>query len=168
MKMNIKVGDTVKVAGKEWDVLKVKKDGYFCLLHEVLPKRRSFSDSGNNNWEWCDLREWLNEEFIKELQEEQLLPMERDLTAEDGLKDYCDCVDKVTLLTCDEYRKYRKFITPVKDWWWTLTADSPTNSLARFVNTGGTLRNYDAYYGYGGVRPALTFSFSIDEINLKQ
>lgn len=49
-----------------------------------------------------------------------------------------------------------------KPWWWWLRTPYVSNSYcARFVGADGSLRNDNAYYGHGGVRPACVVSSSI-------
>ena len=78
----------------------------------------------------------------------------RDLTTDDGMTDYGHCMDTVSLLTCDEYRKYRKFIPNCGEWHWTITADSLEYSYSvRNVFLVGSLSNLNAYGGGCVVRP---------------
>lgn len=158
-----KPGDTVIIAGREYNVLDTDfQGGVFCLAKEIAFD--AAFDKGNcNNWKKSSLRKSLNEDFIKEIEaalgSEALIEIERDLTSEDGLKDYGACRDKVTLITCDEYRRYRYQIPNKGDWWWTATAYSTPNSgysdIARNVDTDGSLYNSSAFYGYYGVVPGL-------------
>ena len=61
-------------------------------------------------------------------------------------------------------RKYRDILKPIGDWWWLAT---PYSALAaysyyvRHVYTDGALYNYNAYDGYGGVRPLCCLSSEI-------
>ena len=73
---------------------------------------------------------------------------------DDGMLDYGTCEDYISLISCEEYRKFRKFIPNADDWWWTLTADSLVyDSVVRFVFSSGALRYNFAYSGHSGVRP---------------
>ena len=49
---------------------------------------------------------------------------------------------------------FKQYIRKIGDWWWLITADSPTNYSARYVNSDGALSRDHAYNGYNGVRPA--------------
>ena len=165
-----KPGDTVIIAGREYNVLDTDfQGGVFCLAKEIAFE--AAFDKGNcNNWATSSLRKSLNEDFIKEIEaalgSEALIEIERDLTSEDGLKDYGACRDKVTLITCDEYRRYRYQIPNKGDWWWTATAYSTPLSgnsrNARIVNTGGSLYYHYAFYGHYGVVPGLCLLSSLD------
>ena len=157
-----KAGDVVEFAGIEWEILDEHYatgiDIYvFCLAKHVLFKKE-FDKGNNNNWKESSLREYLNGEYAEKLREVPLYTFTRDLTAEDGLEDYGQCQDKVSILSCNEYRKYRRFISNKAATWWTLTPYStPTSGnsyIARYVNTDGTLRTNSACYGNIGVVPA--------------
>jgi hypothetical protein len=155
-------GKTVTIAGREWDVLGEESNGILCLTHNTIGERE-FDKQSRNNWKETTLREYLNTDFLQELKENGAEPLAHisDLTTDDGLDDYGTSEDKIFLLTADQYRKYRKHISPVSDCWWLLTADSTINRYVRSVNTDGTSNYTYAYYGYRGVRPACVFPSSI-------
>lgn len=159
-----KPGDTVIIAGREYTVLDTDfQGGVFCLAKEIA--FYAAFDKGNcNNWATSSLQKILNGDFRKGIEDEigaeALIAIERDLTSDDGLKDYGICRDKITLITCDEYRKYRYQI-PNKDDSWLRTPYSSTSYLARLVYTDGSLNLDDAYYGYFGVVPGLCILSSL-------
>ena len=165
-----KPGDTVIIAGREYNVLDTDfQGGVFCLAKEIAFD--AAFDKGNcNNWATSSLRKSLNEDFRKGIEDEigaeALIEIERDLTSDDGLKDYGTCRDKITLITCDEYRKYRYQIPNKNDWWWTATAYSTPYSgysyYARFVYADGSLYYGYAFNGYGGVVPGLCLLSSLE------
>ena len=118
------------------------------------------------------LCKYLNGEFIKKLKANgadtsALIPTTIDLTSDDGLKDYGETTQKIFLLTCDMYRKYRSVIPNLDDWWWLATAYSTESNgyanYARNVISDGSLYYYDAYSGNFGVRPAFYLKSSILE-----
>ena len=164
-------GTTVLVGGMEVEVLDdvypvagSVTEGIFCLAKDILFSKE-FDEDGCNNWAKSSLRKYLNGEYrdnlIEKIGEGALLPFERDLTSDDGMTDYCDdCVDKISLISCDEYRTYRRFISNKSDWWWTLTPWScrASNShYARYVCGDGSLGYSNAYCGDYGVSPAFVF-----------
>lgn len=143
-------------------------DGIFVLTDEIIENRKFHDEDCEacNNWHTSTLREYLHKEFFEGLDDiDMILPFDRDLTSDDGLKDYGTCIDEVSLLTCDEYRKYRKFIDNKNDWWWTITPYSTPSSgnsrHARFVSTDGSLDYSSAFNGYIGVSPAYVFLSSL-------
>ena len=129
-----------------------------CIASECIGNG-AFDTKNRNDFAASDIREFLNGEFLQKLigagaPEAMFEYFNVDLTADDGLKKYGgDCV-RVGLITCDEYRLLRGNIPELPDtWWWTATPDSPKNSFVRNVDSDGTLDGYNAYSGYGGVRP---------------
>lgn len=165
-----KPGDTVIIAGREYNVLDTDfQGGVFCLAKEIAFDA-AFDKGDCNNWATSSLRKSLNEEFRKEIEDEigaeALIEIERDLTSDDGLKDYGTCRDKITLITCDEYRKYRYQIPNKNDWWWTATAystpDSSSSYAARRVSADGSLSYSGACYGSCGVVPGLCILPSLE------
>lgn len=125
-----------------------------------------FDKGGCNDWREASLRKWLNGGYLDKLLEDfpelkdAAVTFQRDLTADDGLKDYGTCVDTVSLLTADEYRQNRDiYMEPPGTWRWLITPDSTPSgggsAFARSVYSDGTLGGVDAYYGDWGVRPAL-------------
>ena len=93
---------------------------------------------------------------------DNLLPHIVDLVADNGDKLYGTMEEMVFLLTCDEYRKYRDVIPKYRRWIWTCTPWTTTNTgganTVRTVNSDGSLTNYGADYGAGGVAPACIFN----------
>lgn len=89
-----------------------------------------------------------------------------DLTSDDGRKDYGYCDACVSLLTCDQYRKYVHILDKYRpdDWWWLATAYSTSSNgyshSVRCVLSGGSLNYRSCFYG-SGVRPFCIFDSSI-------
>lgn len=93
-----------------------------------------------------------------------------NLTVDDGLKDYGESRDIVSLLTCDLYRKHRDVFTPIDGWWRLATPYSilaACSFYVRFVGTDGTLYTGNAYNKLGGVRPVCCLNSEI-EISVKK
>ena len=163
------VGDTFKLLGLEWKILEISNGSYKCLA-ERLEKSMEF-DSDCNNWYASNLRNYLNNDFYKELQnavgEENIIPMERDLLSIDGQTEYGTCEDKVSLLTFDEYRKSRKLIQNTNDyWWWLITPHSTKcNDDTTWISVVSSSGGIDSrvYINNCGVRPFVSFSYSIFE-----
>lgn len=162
------IGDTFEIAGLKWTILDITEKGYACLADKYGNDVQFDSDC--NNWQASDLRNHLNIAFLKELEEavgaDNIIPFERDLLSLDGQTEYGTCEDKVSLLTVDEYRKYRAMIPNADYWWWLITPwSTPCNGyekLVTVVSGSGNIRSRD-YYGDRGVRPFCIFSSSIFE-----
>lgn len=144
-------------------------EGVFCIAKDIA-FCKAFDEDNYNNWSASSLRNYLNIDFKDQLTErfgeDALLSFERDLTSDDGLKDYGICVDKISLISCDEYRKYRQYISNKSDWWWTLTPWSTPRSSdsdsVRIVLADGPLGDSDARAGFYGVVPAFCFLSFLD------
>lgn len=164
------IGKTVEIAGMEWMILDKTEKGYFAVLNGFDGKERTF-DSDSNNWISSKLREELNTKFLKkisdELGEDAVIGFDRDLLSMDGQTEYGHCEDKISLLTVDEYRKYRKLLPNMPKWWWLITPWSTPvndyNSTLAVVSPFGDVGDYDCSYSYG-VRPVCIFSSSIFEL----
>lgn len=164
------IGKTVEVDGMEWMILDKTEKGYFAILNSFDGENRKF-DSDSNNWIESDLRKELNDSFLKkiteELGEDAVVEFDRDLLSLDGQTEYGHCEDKISLLTVDEYRKYRKLLPNTNDWWWLITPwSTPANgyiSTLAVVSPSGDFGNDYVYGSSDGVRPVCIFSSSIFE-----
>lgn len=172
-KTNIKIAPSsvISYGGLDCIVLDVEQDKILVLAKESIGNM-PFDEGNSNNFPKGTLCKYLNGEFIKKLKANgadtsALIPTTIDLTSDDGLKDYGETTQKIFLLTCDMYRKYRSVIPNLNDWWWLATAYSTESngyaSYARRVNSDGSLSGYSAYGGYNGVRPAFYLKSSILE-----
>ena len=165
----LSTGDTFKLAGLKWTILDITDKGYMCLA-DRLENSMKF-DSESNNWIGSQLREYLNIEFIQriinEIGEENIISFNRNLFSLDGQNEYGNCEDKVSLLTVDDYRKYRRFIPNTDNyWWWTCT---PWSTADRGWKYESAVVSPSGIIGIGncgnscGVRPFCIFSSSIFE-----
>lgn len=164
------IGKTVEIVGMEWMILDKTEKGYFAVLDGFDGKERTF-DSDSNNWISSELREELNTKFLKkisdELGEDAVIEFDRDLLSLDGQTEYGHYKDKISLLTVDEYRKYRKLLPNMPKWWWLITPWSTPannyNSTLTVVSPSGSIDSY--YFNCSfGVRPVCIFSSSIFEL----
>ena len=130
------------------------------IRKELLEDKKKF-DSNNNNWRISSIRGFLNGEYLEEIEnvfgKDRIVEHAVDLLSLDGLDDYGTSNDKVSLLTIDQYRKYRKVLGENLDnLWWLLTPNStPSGDSSRCVRCVGSYG--DVFYfdcGYDrGVRP---------------
>lgn len=84
------------------------------------------------------------------------------LTADNGDDKYGAVKDYVTLIDCDQYRRYRKFMPKYDDWVWTLTPRSCTAGYAggvRGIDPSGELSDFSAH-STSGVAPACLFNLN--------
>lgn len=164
---SLEIGDTFELAGLTWKMLDRTDKGIVCLAERI---KDSFDFGTNNDWKESSIRKYLNKEFyeklVDEIGEDHVVTFERVLTSLDGQKEYGSCEDKVSIISLDEYRKYRELIPNKKYWWWTLTHDSTKcnndTSWVRIVSPSGYF-NSNYSNGSGGVRPFCIFSSSLFE-----
>ena len=163
------IGKVIELAGMDWLILDKTEKGYFAILNGFDEKERTF-DSTSNNWITSKLRNELNARFLKkitdELGKDAVIEFDRDLLSMDGQTEYGHCKDKISFLTVDEYRKYRKLLTNMDKWWWLLTPwSTPVNDFSTtnaVVSPSGVINDCICCVGVG-VRPACIFSSSIFE-----
>ena len=163
------IGKTIELAGMEWMILDKTEKGYFAILNGFDEKERIF-DSDSNNWISSNLRKELNTNFLKkitdELGEDAVIEFDRDLLSMDGQTEYGHCKDRISILTVDEYRRYRKFLPNMDKWWWLLTPlSTPANGYGTamaVVSLSGFV-SHDYCNNAYGVRPVCIFSSSIFE-----
>lgn len=172
-KANIKIAPSsvINYGGLDYIVLDVEQDKILVLAKESIGDM-PFDEGNSNNFPKGTLCKYLNDEFIKKLKANgadtsAIVPTTINLTSDDGLKDYGETTQKIFLLTCDMYRKYRSVIPNLDDWWWLATAYSTESNgyarLARTVYSAGSLYNNSACNGGIGVRPAFYLKSSILE-----
>lgn len=161
----IKAGDHFEYKGIEWVCLDIGNETAFAVTAKVIanmPFNDEYED-GCNNWRTSSLRKWLNSEFLdKNFGKGALLANFSTLTADNGDDKYGVVEDYVTLLDCDQYRRYRKLMPKYDDWVWTLTPRSCTVGDAfsvRNIIPSGELDSYFADNTYG-VAPACLFNLN--------
>lgn len=163
------IGKVIELAGMDWLILDKTEKGYFAILNGFDEKERTF-DSTSNNWITSKLRNELNARFLKkitdELGKDAVIEFDRDLLSMDGQTEYGHCKDKISFLTVDEYRKYRKLLPNMDKWWWLLTPwSTPVNDFSTtitVVSPSGYIIDNNCDYA-DGVRPVCIFSSSIFE-----
>lgn len=163
-----KIGDTFELIGKKWKILDSSENGVFCLCMESLGDKTL--DSKCNEWTSSNLRDYFSTEIYKKICEEigteNVIEFERNLLSLDGQSEYGTCKDFVSLISIDEYRKYRSMIPNFEEWWWTLTPYSTKcNDDARWlavVSPGGYINGRNCN-GSCGVRPVCIFSSTLFE-----
>lgn len=119
-----------------------------------------FDTDGKNDWRKSSLRRVLNNDFLDLLDRRHLIKQTSDLIADNGDKAYGTSEDYVTILSCDQYRKYREIVPLFEEWMWTLTpwTCNPSSSYGvRHVGPAGNVYHIIANNS-GGVAPACLFS----------
>lgn len=164
----LKIGDEFELADINWKILDITDAGYMCIGDSLGDKK---FDENSSDWNESSLREYLNNEFYekiaREVGRENIISSKRNLLSLDGQTEYGESDDFVSLLTVDEYRKYRKLIPNTGDWWWLVTPwSTPCNEYSKtvtVVSPSGFINCNGCYCNFLGVRPFCIFSSSIFE-----
>lgn len=155
----LRPGAFFKFAGLTWVKLDDLEEGCLAITKNVMSEA-PFSNEENNNYNDSIVADWINIDLYNLFIEhgamaEDLLYFSRDLTADDGTTIDINSSDVVSLITCEEYRKYRKLIPAVEKEWWTLTAESnhlTSNNTVKVISITGKITNRTATVA-SGVRP---------------
>lgn len=159
----LSAGERFGFKGFEWIVLDNNVDGGVLAIMASAwnNEEYSFDDDGCNNYAKSSLRRKLLNELLPVLGEDNLIPHEVDMVADNGDDRYGTVTDRVFILSCDEYRKYRKHVPLLPEWMWTCTpwyiSDAGNGYNVRGVNGTGLLGSYFAGSGCG-VAPACVFN----------
>ena len=155
-KPDICIGDHFVYKGIEWICLDIINSNCLAITAKVCLELPFDVD---NNWKESPLRRVLNDEFLDKLYKGHLVMQTSDLIADNGDKSYGTCKDYVTILSCDQYRKYRGLVPNYPECMWTLTpwSCSSGGSYVRFVRPTGNIDDVSAYF-ISGVAPVCLFS----------
>ena len=150
-------------------VLEQLADGTTAVVRADALTKMAFGD--DNDWRGSKVRKFLNSDHLAELSRifgaDNIIEHDVDLLSLDGLDYYGTSVDKVSLLTIDQYRKYRNVLGGNLDaWWWLATPDSIPNGGAgsgyvRAVRRSGYVGYVDCDWDVGCVRPFCILKSSI-------
>lgn len=159
----LSAGERFIFKGFEWITLDNNVDGgvLAIMASSWNGEEYRFDEDCCNNYAKSSLRRKLLNELLPVLGEDNLIPHEVNLVADNGDDRYGTVTDRVFVLSCDEYRKYRKNVPLLPEWMWTCTpwyiTDSGNSNHVRGVNTDGSLNNSGAG-GADGVAPACVFN----------
>ena len=169
--LTIEPGAHIRYNDIEFVLLDITAEGdYFAVSTEIAMNAR-FNDKLTkraNNWEKSSLRAFLNSTYLdKYFKREHLVKTVTDMVTDYGDRTYGTCEDYITLLTCDQRRKYFG-IAPLYDGWtWTPTPWYIPNKpyagyayIVRRVVSSGAWR-YDGAVSAYGVAPACVFNHKI-------
>lgn len=151
------VGEHFTYEGIEWICLDIIDGNYLAITAQVW-QELPFDVDNHNNWKESSLRRVLNNEFLDKLNKNHLVTQTSDLIADNGDKSYGTCKDYVTILSCNQFRKYRALVPHYPEWMWTMTPWSCFDgNYVRYVIPTGNIDYYNAQDSYG-VAPACIFS----------
>lgn len=117
-----KLGSTVTIGNREYIVLDHSKETT-AVITKDFTKEMEFGQSGD--YLTSDVRKYCNGEFYNELVAavgaENIVKHTVKLVADDGTEKGKTCCDNVSIITTENYRRYREFLKAYGDWWWTAT-----------------------------------------------
>lgn len=154
-------GDIFNVDDVDYIVLEQLNGNQTAVIRKELLEDEKDFDPDNNNWNTSSIQKFLNNDYLEEIEKafgkDRIVEHAVDLLSLDGLDDYGESTNKVSLLTIDQYRKYRKVLGSNLDrWWWLITPNStPSGCGSRYVQC---VDSYGSVYYFGcgcvgGVRP---------------
>ena len=157
-KPDICIGDHFIYKDIKWICLDIIDGNYLAITAKVW-QELPFDVDDYNNWKESSLRRVLNDEFLGKLNKKHLVKQTSDLIADNGDKRYGSCEDYVTILSCDQYRKYRDLVPCYIEWMWTLTPGNCIGGsiIVRYVNPAGDVNNDGACNSFG-VAPVVLLS----------
>lgn len=163
---DLKPGEIFNKNGIEYIVCDHINGTTSVIRKELLKEDMKFGET--NDWTKSSIRKYLNDEYLREIEKafgsENVIENTRNLVSLDGLDDYGECKDKISLLNIFDYIKYRKHITKLDKWWWLLTPDSTPSGYGsdnvRCVCSGANVGYFWCSYD-GGVRPFFILKSSI-------
>lgn len=162
----IEDGDHFFYRGIRFVRLGEEQGGVLCMTPQTWYKIAFDENNCCNDWRRSSARKLLNSQFLDLLDKDDLLPYHSDLTADNGDTAYGECTDYIGLLSCDLYRKYRKFIPLYDKRIWTCTPthcdtlSSANPSGVRLVGPDGTFYCGGAFNSYG-IAPVCIFKKGI-------
>lgn len=151
------LGSIVRIGNREYIVLDHSKDTT-AVITKDFTKKMEFGQSGD--YLTSDVRKYCNGEFYNELVAavgtENIVKHTVNLVADNGTGKGKTCCDNVSIITTENYRRYREFLKAYRDWWWTVTRITyDDEGYARgvcYVNLNGILHWTGCDFCYG-VRP---------------
>lgn len=163
----VEAGKTFKTGTMEHIVLEQLPDGKTVCLSKDIVEFMAY-DKKKGIYTNSNIRKYLNSKFLdklaKEVGAENIIEHTVDLTSDEGSKKYGSVQDKVSLLTCELFRKYNEILEKYNPgrWWWLATpiAVLGWDDCVRAVDYYGMLF-YNFYYNDGGVRPFYILNSSI-------
>ena len=153
------IGELAKIGDHEFIVLNHGEGETLLLKRDFLKKMKFGSDCDFKTSDVKDVLDAFAAEMADIVGVGNIVTHTVDLTSDDGLKDYGEIQARMSLLTCDLYRKYGEIIEEyeVDDWWWLATPYSTPkrgwNNEVKCVSPSGFTSNDFSYDLDIGVRP---------------
>lgn len=122
--LEAQLGSIVKIGNREYIVLEHSEETKTtAVITKDFATTMKFGKSGD--YMTSDVRKYCNGEFYNELVAavgtENIVKHTVKLVADDGTGKGKTCCDNVSIITTENYRRYREFLKAYGDWWWTAT-----------------------------------------------
>lgn len=161
---DVKPGEIVKLGEREYIVLGHDAETTVVITNDTV-KDMDFGKTGD--YLTSNVRKYCNGEFYNELVAavgaENIVKHTVKLVADDGTGKGKTCCDNVSIITTENYRRYREFLKADREEWWTATSvafDEGYLCGVRCVNHDGVL--YGENCGFRrGVRPFCILKSSV-------
>lgn len=140
--MDAQVGDFISFGHDRWKVLDRDDEKLLIFSNKIITKKAYEDDLAPVTWAQCDLRKWLNGDYILESFDdyEQAMIVENTTMTEDnaysGAEGGDDTQDKVFILSSDEAYQYLKSSRISSEIWW-LRDPGINNKNACYVDEHG-------------------------------
>lgn len=162
---DFKLGETVKFGDREYIVLGHAQETTAVITKDIV-KEMEFGKTGDYTKSY--VREFCNGEFYKELAKavgkDNIVPHRVNLMCDDGSNKGVTCKDNISILTTENYRRYREFLPAIGKWYWTATGvttlDKDYARCVCCVRSDGILYWGGCGFCYG-VRPFCILNSSI-------
>ena len=160
-----KPGEVVKIGDREYIVLEHDDNKTLVITKEFVTEM-SFGKS--SDYKKSEVRKYVTEIFYAELcnvvGKKNIYSHKVNLMCDDGSNKNDHVEDFVSVLTTEEYRRYREFIPANGDWWWTASAATVLDKVFSrgvcCVRSNGTVSWLDCGCARG-VRPFCVLDSSI-------
>lgn len=123
---DIQMKESIEIADIAWSKFAEDENGNAYMLADNVICKSKFGK--NNNWrESCIRNDVLQNLYIKMAEEigaENMILFKTDLFSCDGLRDYGEVEERISILTYDLYRNNRKNIKEINKAYWLSTPDS--------------------------------------------
>ena len=163
MEMLMNPGEKFEFCGYKWICLDPSYygDGILAIMANLYTNQQGdkyfkFNENGDGNYKNSKIRNVILEDLAQRIGTDKLIPKNIDLIADNGDDSLGFDIGYVSLMTADDFRKYRKLLPSYNDEYiWTCTPWKIDNS-GRAVGVrlcsagnGGGLYNYHAITSYG-------------------
>lgn len=159
-----KPGEVVKVGKREYIVLGHGAETTAVITKDIV-KDMKFGETGDYSKSY--VREFCNGEFYKELAKavgkNNIVSHRVNLACDDGTNKGATCKDNVSIITAENYRRYREYLPVADESYWVATGVTVLDKYACYVccvSSGGFLK-WDNCDHISGVRPFCILDSSV-------